>query len=121
MSTSILYCPSYSDMCSVLKGFLEPPLSKRDTLLNLVSVSPAIVTLENGGDCANDTLHKLMKQKGQVLNLESLSLLTSLSILFRTFLSFSMFFATLPTAWDTADSLIPNCVPMVLSRSSVYR
>jgi len=45
-------------MCSVLKGFLEPPLSKRDTLLNLVSVSPAIVTLENGGDCANDTLHK---------------------------------------------------------------
>jgi hypothetical protein len=59
--------------------------------------------------------------RGQVLNLESLSLLTSLSIFLRTFLSLAMVFATLRTAWDTADSLTLNCSPIVLSRSDVYR
>jgi hypothetical protein len=57
MSTSIVYCPLYN-IYEVLKGSFEPPLSKRDTILNLVSVSSSMVTVENGGDCANATLHK---------------------------------------------------------------
>ena len=46
------------------------------------------------------------KHRGQVLNLESLSLPIILSAFLRAFLSLAMVFEALRTAWDTADSLI---------------
>ena len=52
-----------------------------------------------------------VKNRGQVLNPESLSLPIRLSTFLRTFLSLAMVFEALRTAWDTADSLTlyPYC------------
>jgi hypothetical protein len=48
----MLYPPSHEDTFSDFIGVRALPLSKSDTLLNVLLVFPEIVIAEKGGDCA---------------------------------------------------------------------
>jgi hypothetical protein len=56
MSIVILYPPSHEDTFSDFRDTREAPLSKSDTLLNVLLVFPEIVMVEKGGDCAKTRL-----------------------------------------------------------------